>query len=416
MRWLFALLLIVLALPALAEGPKPGGHPRSGLARVDLAHSAIAAEGRDRGRPRPLDLTLTISEPVPYRVYFLDGPPRLVVDFREVDFAGARTGDLTGADLVPDLRWGRFRPGWSRMVVELPGPYALRRAQQVPARGGAQGALVALRIEPVDQDEFVTRGHALSALWDLPQPALDAAAAAPGPADRPLRIAIDPGHGGHDPGAQVGAISEAAVMLGFATELAEELTRAGFEVLPTRKDDSFIPLERRMTIARAGQADLFISLHADALPAGEAAGLSIYTWNQDADDRATRELAMRHDPSDLVSGLDLARTDDQVVDVLMDLARLETQPRSEGFAKFVVLELRQAGIGMHRQPVRGAAFSVLKSPDIPSVLIELGFLTDPGDRANLFDPDWRAGTSRAIARAVSGWAQDDIARAGLSRK
>ena len=71
---------------------------------------------------------------------------------------------------------------------------------------------------------------------------------------------------------------------------------------------------------------------------------------------------------------------------------------------------------MHRQPVRGAAFSVLKSPDIPSVLIELGFLTDPGDRANLFDPDWRAGTSRAIARAVSGWAQDDIARAGLSRK
>ena len=205
-------------------------------------------------------------------------------------------------------------------------------------------------------------------------------------------------------------------MLGFATELAEELTRAGFEVLPTRKDDSFIPLERRMTIARAGQADLFISLHADALPAGEAAGLSIYTWNQDADDRATRELAMRHDPSDLVSGLDLARTDDQVVDVLMDLARLETQPRSEGFAKFVVLELRQAGIGMHRQPVRGAAFSVLKSPDIPSVLIELGFLTDAGDRANLFDPDWRAGTAQAIARAISGWAQDDIARAGLSRK
>lgn len=420
MRWLCALLLVLLALPALAEGPAPGtqlrsGQLRSGLARVDLAHSAITAEGRDKGRPRPLDLALTISQPVPYRVYFLDSPPRLVVDFREVDFSGAQASDLPGAELVPDLRWGRFRRGWSRMVVELPGPYALRRAQQVPARDGAQGALVGLRIEPVDQGDFVTRGHALSALWDLPQPALDTPPAAD-PVARPLRIAIDPGHGGHDPGAQVGAISEAAVMLGFATELAEELTRAGFEVLPTRRDDSFIPLERRMTLARAGKADLFISLHADALPAGEAAGLSIYTWNQDANDRATRELAMRHDPSDLVSGLDLARTDDQVVDVLMDLARLETQPRSEGFAKFVVLELRQAGIGMHRQPVRGAAFSVLKSPDIPSVLIELGFLTDAGDRANLFDPDWRAGTAQAVARAISGWAQDDIARAGLSRK
>lgn len=217
-------------------------------------------------------------------------------------------------------------------------------------------------------------------------------------------------------GAQVGAISEAAVILGFAAELAEELTRAGFEVIATRRDDSFIPLERRMTIARAAEADLFISLHADALPAGEAAGLSIYTWNQDANDRATRELAMRHERSDLVQGLDLARADDQVVDVLMDLARLDTQPRSESFAKFVVLELRQSGIGMHRQPVRGAAFSVLKSPDIPSVLIELGFLTDAGDRANLFDPDWRQGTARAITRAISGWAQDDAARAALARK
>lgn len=422
-RFLALCLLMFLALPALADGPARQGTPaegaaRAGLARVDLAQSSITAQGRDRGRPRPLELRLRISQPVPYRVYFLDGPPRMVVDFRQVDFSAADARELPGADLVADLRWGRFRQGWSRMVVELPGPYALRSALQSPVAGGAGGALVQLQIEPVKGDAFVTRGNALSALWDLPQPAgdSDSTAKPAAPGARPLRVAIDPGHGGHDPGAQVGAISEAAVILGFAAELAEELTRAGFEVIATRRDDSFIPLERRMTIARAAEADLFISLHADALPAGEAAGLSIYTWNQDANDRATRELAMRHERSDLVQGLDLARADDQVVDVLMDLARLDTQPRSESFAKFVVLELRQSGIGMHRQPVRGAAFSVLKSPDIPSVLIELGFLTDAGDRANLFDPDWRQGTARAITRAISGWAQDDAARAALARK
>ncbi|KGJ05056.1 N-acetylmuramoyl-L-alanine amidase [Paracoccus halophilus] len=412
MRWLHAILLILLALPAAAEGPL-----RPGLAQVDLARSSIQAEGRDRGRPRPLELRLGLSRPVPYRVYFLDGPPRLVVDFQEVDFADQDSGAMPGRDLVPALRWGRFRRGWSRMVMELPGPYALRLALQTPARDGAQGALLSLRIEPVEQQGFVTRGTALSALWDLPEPVLEGDPALPRDAgDERLRVAIDPGHGGQDPGAQVGAISEAALMLGFAAELAEELSRAGFAVTVTRDDDRFIPLEQRMTIARTAGADLFISLHADALPAGGAAGLSLYTWNQQANDRATRELALRHDRDDLVSGLDLRGADSQVVDVLMDLARTETQPRSEAFAKFVVLELRRAGIGMHRDPMRGAAFSVLKSPDIPSVLIELGFLTDAGDRANLFDPDWRVGTAQAITRAIGGWAQDDAARAAVSRK
>ncbi|MFC3568693.1 N-acetylmuramoyl-L-alanine amidase [Paracoccus sp. TOH] len=411
MRWLFALLLVWLALPALADDGA-----RSALATVDLAGSSLTAEGRDRGRPRPMELRLTISQPVPYRVYFLDGPPRLVVDFREIDFSGTRAGDLPGRELVPALRWGRFRSGWSRLVMELPGPYALRTAVQRPAEGGAGGALVKLRIEPVDATEFVTRGNALSALWDLPKPAEVTPLPPRRTGRRPLRVAIDPGHGGHDPGAQVGAIYEAAVLLGFARELTEILTRAGFEVVATRKDDSFIPLERRMTIARTAQADLFISLHADALPAGEAAGLSIYVWNPQADDRATRELATRHDRADLLAGLDLSGTDDQIADVLMDLARTETHPRSQAFAKFAVSELNRAGIGMHSRPVRGAAFSVLKSPDIPSVLIELGFLTDAGDRANLFDPDWRARTAQALARAISLWAQDDAARAALSRR
>ncbi|MDT1063823.1 N-acetylmuramoyl-L-alanine amidase [Paracoccus sp. CPCC 101403] len=409
MKWLWALLLVILAAPLAAQD-------RSALARIDLAQSSLRAEGKDRGKPRPLELELVLSQPVPYRVYFLDGPPRLVVDFREIDFSGTDPAALPGRGLVPGLRWGKAVPGWSRLVMDLPGPYALRQAVQKPALSGAGGALVSLQLEPVDPEDFLTRGNALSALRDLPQPSLvvDPKAAVRG--DRPLRIAIDPGHGGHDPGAQVGAISEAAVLLGFARELTDVLTRQGFEVVPTRTDDSFIPLEGRMTLAREARADLFISLHADALIAGEAAGLSIYVWNPDSDDRATRELAMRHDRADLVSGLDLQGTDDQVARALMDLARMETQPRSEAFAKFLVSELNRSHVAMHRRPVQGAGFSVLKSPDIPSVLIELGFLTDAGDRANLFNPEWRRSTSQAIAGAVAAWAQDDAIRAGLSRK
>ena len=403
MIWLLRLILVLLAFPGLAQDG-------SVVSRLDLGQSALIAEGRDRGRPRAMDLTLALSQPTPYRVYFLDGPPRLVVDFRQVDFTGADPAALSGSDLVPAIRWGRFRQGWSRMVVELPGPYGLGLATQEPV---PQGARLHLRIDPVKPEAFATRGTSLSALWDLPQPAEIAAPVGPR-GDRALRVAIDPGHGGHDPGAQVGAISEAAVILGFARELTEALNRAGVEVVPTRTDDSFVPLERRMTLARAGAADVFISLHADALPEGQAAGLSIYTWDPSADDRALRQLALRHDRDDLLAGVDLQGTDDEVAGVLMDLARSETQPRSEAFAKFVVSELNGTAISMHPRPVRGAAFSVLKSPDIPSVLIELGFLTDPGDRANLFDPDWRARTAAAISSAVAKWAKDDASRQQLS--
>ena len=407
MRWRWLVLVLALVLPALAQG---------GPAHIDPAGSALTAEGKDRGQPRPLDLRLALSHPVPYRVYFLDGPPRLIVDFREIDFSGTPAKALPGSDLVPGLRWGRARPGWSRLVMELPGPYALRTVIQKPAADNGSGAVLSLRIEPVSQADFLTRGTALSALRDLPEPAQVGPAVPRRAEDGRLRIALDPGHGGHDPGAEVGAIRESAVMLGYARELAEVLTRKGFEVVMTRADERFVALEQRMTLARSAGAALFISLHADALPAGEAAGLSIYYWNQASDDRAARELAVRHDRADLVAGIDLTGTDDEVASVLMDLARQETQPRSETFAKFLVSALNRSGVAMHGRPVKGAAFSVLKSPDIPSVLIELGFLTDAQDRANLFDPEWRRHSARAIAEAITQWARDDAIRAGLARQ
>lgn len=410
--WLCAALMLAIAAPVGAEtGPAN--------TRFDLAGSSIKAEGRDRGRARPLDITLATGHAVPYRVYFLDDPVRLVVDFQGVDFAGDLPADLQGAELVQAIRWGRFRKSWSRLVIELGSPYALTSAiqQTVPAGEGVTGTAIRLQIKPVKDKDFRVRRDALTALWDLPETSVPAYEPPRRDGkDAPLRVAIDPGHGGIDSGAQVGAITEAAVMLGFSLELATELKQAGFEVVTTRSDDSFIALERRMTLARAGGADLLISLHADALPEGQAAGAAIYIWDPAANDRAAVELATRHDRDDLLAGIDLSDADDGIVQTLIDMARVDTQPRSRNFAGMLVSEMALGGLDMHRRPVRGAAFSVLKSADIPSVLIELGFLTDPNDRANLFDPDWRLKMAQAITRGVRAWAEDEAIRADVLRK
>ncbi len=410
-RIAFLVLALVLALhaPAMAQ-------EKSGLARLDPAHSWLRPEGRDRGKPRPYDLELAISQPIPFRAFLIGSPPRLVVDFRELDFTGLNPAEFNGAETVPGFRWGRFRPGWSRLVAELPGPYALRSAVEVTGASG-QPPTIRIRIEPVTPEEFAPRTvDGMSALWDTPDPAPVDQAIRRQDGRRPLRVTIDPGHGGIDPGAQVAGHTEAVMMLTFARELRESLMREGIEVALTRQDDRFVPLERRMTAARAAGADLLISLHADALPQGGAAGATIYTWDPGANDRAARELAMRHDRADLLAGLDLDGTDDEIAGVLMDMARTDTRPRSRAVGETLRRAFADAGIEMHKHPLRGAAFSVLKSPDIPSVLIELGFLTDERDRQNLIDPAWRARMAASITRAVVAWARDDAARARLLRQ
>lgn len=388
-RLVAAALLLALAAPVAAEAP----------ATVDLSRTTLGMEGRDRGKPRPIMLTIGLDRPVPHGIAIIDNPPRLVLDLRD---AVPPEGPPSAEPLA--LRWGPAPQGGARAILTLPGPMKLDMAQM---RGGTDPALT-LRLMPVAPAAFQPRTDALTVLHGLPEPA-DTRHGAGALDDDRLRVVLDPGHGGFDPGAQVGAISEAAVMLGFAQELAATLRGRGIEVVLTREDDRFIPLERRTTIARAKQADLFISLHADALPAGEAAGATIYTWDGQSNDRAARQLALMHDRSDILAGLDLSNTDEDVSRALMDLARLDTQPRSVDAARHLVARLNEAGVVMHRTPVRGAAFSVLKSPDIPSLLVELGFLTHPEDRANLFDPAWRQRVAEAMTEGILAWAADQEA-------
>jgi N-acetylmuramoyl-L-alanine amidase len=377
--------------------------PLSALARYEPARSAIHQASGE------LTLSLGLSQPVPYRVFMLDSPPRLVVDFREVDFSGAAPDDLVKAAKMPGvtaLRWGKFRPGWSRMVAELDGPYAITRAEERTA----DPAALEISLKPVDAVDFATRaGTPQSALWDLPQPADVERTHPRQDGTRPLIVVLDPGHGGIDPGAEAGVLREAVLVMTFARDLKEQLTRAGIKVIMTREEDVFVPLETRMSVARAVGADLFLSLHADALAEGEATGATIYLLDDKATDAATEKLAERHDRADLLAGVDLEGHDDQVAGVLMDLARTETQPRSTRLAASLRDAITGAGLSMHKHPVQGAAFSVLKSADIPSILLELGFLSSPADQARLNDPVWRGAMSAAIVKGVLNWAGADAA-------
>ncbi|MFV0386418.1 N-acetylmuramoyl-L-alanine amidase [Paracoccus sp. (in: a-proteobacteria)] len=399
MKCLAFLLALLFAWQVHAQEP----------ARLQLGASHLTAEGRDRGRPRPMALTLTLDRAVPYRVFLVGDPARLIVDLEGADFGGLRTGDLFGHDLVPAIRWGRFQQGWSRMVIELPGPYRIALAGQ---RTTAPEPVIRVELEPVSDKDFAPRPSATTALRDLPAPA----ELPPAPPDDGLTVVLDPGHGGFDPGAQAGDTTEAQLVLGFALELRRALEARGIRVVMTRDSDDFVSLEQRTTMARAAAGDLFISVHADALPSGQAAGATVYVWSRKANDQAAAQLAARHDRDDLLAGVDLSGQDDALAAVMMDFARTDTQPRSENFARFLISRMALQDIGLHGRPVQGAAFSVLKAPDIPSVLLELGFISDPEDRRNMGDPAWRARMVQVLADSVSGWARDERSRSAVLRR
>ncbi|TCP42160.1 N-acetylmuramoyl-L-alanine amidase [Rhodovulum marinum] len=389
--------------PAVAEG-------LTALARPDMAHSAVAEDGPG------LRITLALSQPVPYRVYTLDTPPRLVADFREVDWRGADPAALISTGKVRGARAGAVRPGWSRLVLELAGPFTIETAEMPrdPVTGVARLAVV---LGPADPGEFAAASRPPeAALWGLPPAEVLVPPRPRQDGTRPLRVVIDPGHGGIDPGAEREGLREADLMLTLARELAEALTRAGHDPVLTRDGDHFVPLETRIDIARAAQADVFLSLHADALADGHATGATVYTLSETASDEASALLAERHDRDALLAGVDLTDKDDEIATVLMDLARTETAPRSDRLAEAIVAGLR-ANVGrLHKRPRLSAAFSVLKSPDIPSVLVELGFLSSETDRANLVSPAWRARAIAGIAGALDAWAAEDAAQADLLRR
>lgn len=376
----------------------------SALARLDAAQSRISASAEGT------DVVLAISQPVPWRVRLMDNPPRLVLDMREVDWTGLPAVSRDSDDIL-SLRAGVFRQGWSRLVLELRGPMRVASAA-METEGGTR---VRLRLAPDDPASFAQA----AALPEPPEWALPPQADLPRPPPQgagPIVVVLDPGHGGIDPGAEREGRSEADLVLTFARELKEVLLRDGdFVVVMTRDEDVFVPLESRISIARAAGAHVFLSLHADALAEGEAVGATLYTLDAEASDAAAQALAERHDRDDLLSGVDLSAQDDLVATVLMDMARTDTLPRIARLAAALETAIKARDLRMHRFPHQTAGFSVLKSPDIPSILLELGFMSSSRDLSRLTDPEWRSRMTGALRDGLKAWAAEDAALSALRR-
>ena len=397
-------MIRALILALLLAGPV-AAQDFSALARIDPAQSVIADDGEG------LRVDLALSQTVPYRVFTLTDPMRVVVDFREVDFAGLIPADIWQPGVAEDVTFGPLRPGWSRLAITLAQP--LQVAQAGLAVNDATGAAtLSLRMVPVDAAAFAARAGAPD------EPALpDATLSAAPPRTGPLVVAIDPGHGGIDPGAMRGEVHEADVMLQLAMEVAEAINRGGvMTAVLTRDADTFIPLETRMSIARAAGAGVMLSLHADALDDTVTRGASAYTLNAEGEDRAAQRMAERHERGDLLAGLDLTGQDDRVATVLMDMARRDTAPASDRLADALVAGLQAAGAAVNSRPRREGRLAVLNAADFPSVLLEAGFLSSAADRAALSSAQGRAPIVAGIVTALQDWAAAEAARAPLKRQ
>ncbi len=236
----------------------------------------------------------------------------------------------------------------------------------------------------------------------------------PGSADPPRwTVVLDPGHGGIDKGA-VGptGLEEKALVLSAARTVRRFLERdRRFRVILTRDDDRYVPLRRRYELARKRRAGLFVSIHADANPFARYRGLSAYTLSARASDRLAARLAERENRSDVAAGVDLGRAGKSVSSILLDLVKRETRAGSARISSLIVRSARNR-VRLLRKPQRSANFAVLRAPDVPSVLVELGFLTNPHDERLLRSPDYRKRVAAVLARAIARFFRDAGTAAG----
>ncbi len=274
-----------------------------------------------------VEFAIDLTGSVPWRTFTLSDPARLVIDFSEVEWDDVPRNASAG---IAEVNVGRYRPGWSRLVAVLREPFVIDSAEMLVGDEGR--ARLNLVLMPTTAEDFRTAAGAPGEAAPLEVPILRNETGR-------IRVALDAGHGGIDPGAEADGLREADLMLSFARRLKETLLRNGrFDVIMTREEDVFVPLERRLTLARASGADIFLSLHADALEddAGTTSGMTVYTLSDGVTDGAALQLAERHARNDILSGVDLSAAEDEIAIVLMDLARHETTPRAEALAVALV--------------------------------------------------------------------------------
>jgi N-acetylmuramoyl-L-alanine amidase len=377
-------------------------------ASTPVVLNARIGEHDDRTR-----FVVEVSDPLKIRVFTLANPDRVVIDMPQVLWRLNGPQKPTGMGAVKSYRYGLFRPGDSRFVIDLNAPVSTAEPMILPPEAG-YGYRVVLDLFPTTQEKFEqaagwpadlrAKENAAETVASLaPAGPVAMPAISPAAPTRSVRkiVVLDPGHGGIDSGTTgVNGAMEKDLVLDEAKRVAKLLERRGYTVHLTRDTDIYIPLRERVNISRGYDADLFISLHADSNPDPSVSGASIYTLSEHGSDAEAAALAKRENQSDIIAGVDLTGQDDSVSHILIDLAQRDTINRSARFAETAVAMLSPATDILPREPHRSAGFAVLKAPDVPAVLIELGYLSNVHDSDQMGTDRWRDGVASAIAAAV----------------
>ncbi|MBV9541513.1 MAG: N-acetylmuramoyl-L-alanine amidase [Alphaproteobacteria bacterium] len=379
--------------------PPPAGH-RTIPANAPIVMGARIGEHDDKTR-----FVIEFSDPMTIRAFTLGNPNRVVIDMPAVQWHLDGAPRPSGNGAIKQYRYGQFRSGNSRFVIDLNRPMKVAAPLVIPPTGGF-GYRAVIDLTPTTQEEFNraagwpedlrAREVAAAILSAAPPPT----AANPPTAERHV-VVIDAGHGGIDGGTSgVNGLMEKDLVLDEALRVGRELAQRGYTVHLTRDTDVYIPLTERTRIARSWRADLFVSLHADSNPNPDVSGLSIYTLSERGSDREAAALARKENQSDIVAGVDLGGGNSAVAPILLSLAQRDSMNRSSRFAGGAIQQLTRVTDILPRQPIRSAAFVVLKAPDIPSVLIELGYLSNSADAQQMNGVRWRANVAGAVATAV----------------
>ena len=388
-----ALLLAVAALSTIMPEPAVAKPTASGV-RI--------AEHADKTR-----FVIDLSEKVDFRLFTLQNPYRVVIDLPEMAWEVGSKGLRKKRGVISNFRYGLFIPGTSRLVIDVTGPVVVKNAFILPPSGRYSHRFV-IDLAKTDAAIFANsiktaspNGAPPAASQPVPTLPQMGQARKSKPKNAKKIVVIDPGHGGVDPGAiSVSGRHEKRVTLLVARRMKNVLEATGrYRVVLTRDRDIFIRLRDRVARARDANADLFISIHADTIKNRKIRGASVYTLSEKASDKEAADLAERENKADVIAGIDLTHESQEVTNILIDLAQRETMNQSARFASMLVDELKD-NVKVLRRSHRFAGFAVLKAPDIPSVLIELGFLSNNYDDKSLHDPKYQSRIATSIRLAV----------------
>jgi N-acetylmuramoyl-L-alanine amidase len=371
----------------------------------------LASDVRLGGDETQTRFVMDFSRKIDLHIFTLADPYRVIVDIPQVSFRLPPKSGESGRGLIKAFRFGLVMPGGSRIVIDLTKPARIDKAFAIDSSDGVPARLV-LELAATDRESFLRKIASDQRLAHA-QPPPPSAQQSTGGDTRPL-IVLDPGHGGIDTGTKSpNGQMEKDIVLDFTTRLRDKIERLSkYRVSMTRSDDTFVPLAERVRFAREAGASLFISIHADWLPRreGDTQGATVYTLSETATDPAAARLAEQENRADVIAGVDLKEQPEDVAGILIDLAQRETKTFSVQFAHKLVATIKRT-TRLHKEPIKSAGFRVLRAPDVPSVLVELGYVSNKEDLQSLLSESWREHTADSMASAIDGYFSSHLAGA-----